>query len=57
MYVHQKVTMNIPTGGMAPQNLAMAIKRPHGPVVQKKFKSLKEAMMYLKERDEEDDEG
>lgn len=43
--------------GNAPRNLAMAVRTPSGPVKQKKFKSLKEAMMYLKERDEEDDEG
>lgn len=58
MKVHQEIRMTIPTAGSAPKNLAMAIRTPRGPVKQKKFKSIKEAMKYLKEKDyEEDDES
>lgn len=54
----QSISITYPKShGGAPKNLAMAIKSPRGPIAQKKFKSLKEAMMYLKERDEEDNEG
>ena len=55
--MHQKITMNIPGGGRANNNLSMVIKRPHGPVKQKRFKSLKDAMSYLKEQTDNEYEG
>lgn len=41
--------------GFSPRGIAMVINKPKAPVKQVKFKSFKEAMAYLKEKDE--DEG
>ena len=54
MEMYQKVTMPA-LHGSAPKGLAMIINRPKGPSKPIKFKSFKEAMAYLKEKEE--DEG
>lgn len=38
--------------GGAPKNLAMVINKPKGPAKQIKFKSFKEAMQFLKDKEE-----
>lgn len=53
--MHQKMVTPA-LHGNGPTNLAMAIRRPHGPVVKKKFKSFKEAMTYLEEKQEDEDD-
>ena len=42
--------------GNGPKGLAMVINRPHGPTRPVKFKSFKEAMTYLKKKEEDSDE-
>ena len=60
MYAHQEIRMNIPTAGSGPRNLASAIRRPSGPrnipQAPVRFKNFKEAMEYLKEKKQEEDE-
>ena len=52
----QSISITFPKmHGNGPRGLANVINRPHGPMKQVKFKSFKEAMAYLKEKEE--DEG
>ena len=59
MYMHQKVTMPR-LHGDGPKNFASAVRLPSGPrntpKAPVKFKSFKEAMQYLKEEKEKEDE-
>lgn len=55
MRIYQKVTAPA-LHGNGPRNLAMAIRKPHAPAAKRKFKTLKDAMEYYKERDEEVEE-
>ena len=56
MAQYQSISITYPKmHGNGPKGLAMVINKPKAPVRQVKFKSFKEAMAYLKEKEE--DEG
>ena len=50
MYVHQKITYNMPKGGSAPRNFAAVVRKPRAGVGPMKFSSLKDAMTYIKKQ-------
>ena len=57
MAQYQSISIKFPKmHGNGPKGLAMVINRPHGPTRPVKFKSFKEAMTYLKKKEEDSDE-
>ena len=58
---YQSISVTFPKShGNGPKNFAMAVRRPYSPrntpQAPVKFKSFKEAMEYLKEKKQEEDE-